>query len=1154
MPALTGGNLTKWRTHPQSVELYCYILNPTVVASRRVNMATISYPVHTLTFDNPDADAGDTADVVAGETIWVKDGTTGEPKGFLRVRAAPSGSTVKVGVVSQGEIDIKDNDILEFLYCHRVWSKQPSADANGAPLKDWDISFSLASSQPPVANAGPWFARKIDPSTNIITVTFDATGSFPVRNGATISSYLWDFVDGTVTVGSTSSTTATVTFPAGYRWISLTATDSNSQTHTAYALIVAADDNTALPVSLSNLACELDSGWECALDVFSGDVSDYPPGTAIIIWAEESYGGVAGSLNGYGGREHVKFTGWIVDDTTIVHPHYSDWQIQAVGPIGMLSRRSAYSYTFEYSSNPSSWFQIEYMTYWKFIHHLMHWDSTVLEVCDVEQSPVYNVYDAPVYDADPGAFINQLRFTTNGVASKVTCDHKGRLYFRRYPHMMGTTERDALPTTVNLEGQDWSNDLTIRTRNHQPVALVTGYGGLAVGSEITALKSIAPGTTQGQGENQETLNRQIVLSQTELNERVGRYYALKNLDQPDLGAEIMGMGMIADPAWMEWIDIDLAASSNARGIGYTDQRFLLTSISVDFDHAAATAIERWRLEKATPDVVIKGVTQVIPGVDPPEDTGEVYIPSDGTYIEQPTQDISVFPPVIVPEELGQTLDVFVWSDEFLAGAAGFAPTEWYPMYQADGEILDVMFNHSTPYVSTKDGPLGIYILDYDSGADETTIKYSPDALSLDGPVYYVQQVLSGRYSLLRRVPSIPNGIAAMGGPTSPPGYYLGDAVSDVVISDDGTGGWIGDGELLSAGPDGKIYGVVYTISETNSSSASNRISAALSGGDPPHTGLWGDTSDNNNDGTYIYAETDVNDDLNPGGWTWQDEIASGPLPATGDRWVGWRHGFNVNGTTTFSNIRPIYYGAEGGATGLFVYSDDGFSTISSVRTFGDGTGLACADVDDYGQGITLAAHGSRIYYATEYGGAFSLASGANVSPSYHVAIRIPNKKVTDHQAANSDPTALEFIFATRDKLSDDSTLWWATINTTTGVITDGGEITPIVSATTYVCIENPNALETYGGNPKRLRLLARDESNESDDTVLLDTVDLGANWILQQDPADYVALWHTSYDSFYLAGEDGLKFTSDAGDNLSNFDGDYETVVDNFPMRGVFSL
>jgi hypothetical protein len=162
--------------------------------------------------------------------------------------------------------------------------------------------------------------------------------------------------------------------------------------------------------------------------------------------------------------------------------------------------------------------------------------------------------------------------------------------------------------------------------------------------------------------------------------------------------------------------------------------------------------------------------------------------------------------------------------------------------------------------------------------------------------------------------------------------------------------------------------------------------------------------------------------------------------------------------------------------------------------------------------------------------------------------------VTDFEAANNDPEAIEFIFATRDKLSDDSTLWWAVLNTSTGVVTNGGEITPIVSATTYVCIENPNALETYGGNPKRIRLLARDESNELDDTVILNTIDLGAAWAVEQDPADYVTLWHIGSNALYFAGQDGLKFTSDGGDNLSDFDGDYETAVDVFPLRGVFAL
>lgn len=195
MPLLSGSELTAWRTHPQVVEMYCYILNPTVLASRRINMASITYPITVLTFDNPDADGGDPTDALAGETIRVRDGSTDEHKGFVRLRSFPSGSTVKIGVTSQGEVDFKDNDILEFLDERRMWSKQPSADASGNPLKDGDITFSAAIAQPPVANAGPNYARKIDPSTNVITVDFDGSLSFAVREGATITGYQWDFID-----------------------------------------------------------------------------------------------------------------------------------------------------------------------------------------------------------------------------------------------------------------------------------------------------------------------------------------------------------------------------------------------------------------------------------------------------------------------------------------------------------------------------------------------------------------------------------------------------------------------------------------------------------------------------------------------------------------------------------------------------------------------------------------------------------------------------------------------------------------------------------------------------------------------------------------------------------------------------------------------
>jgi hypothetical protein len=74
------------------------------------------------------------------------------------------------------------------------------------------------------------------------------------------SPYSWDVDDGTITVGTSASESMTATFPAGFRWVKLTVTDTNGEDTICYVPVAAMSnaidelDYTSATISASNEA------------------------------------------------------------------------------------------------------------------------------------------------------------------------------------------------------------------------------------------------------------------------------------------------------------------------------------------------------------------------------------------------------------------------------------------------------------------------------------------------------------------------------------------------------------------------------------------------------------------------------------------------------------------------------------------------------------------------------------------------------------------------------------------------------------------------------------------------------------------------------------------------------------------------------------
>ncbi len=153
MPDLTA-QATTFRSGRFSFTGHIGTIPQTVIFSRAVNMATISYPATTITFDDAYSGAGAYTDVVEGMTVLVYDGDTTTLKGMLRVATGGASSTVlQVNEFSQGSLHLEDNDRFDVLGEYRIWDKLVAA--NEAFDKDSRTTYSdQTDNYAPVANGG----------------------------------------------------------------------------------------------------------------------------------------------------------------------------------------------------------------------------------------------------------------------------------------------------------------------------------------------------------------------------------------------------------------------------------------------------------------------------------------------------------------------------------------------------------------------------------------------------------------------------------------------------------------------------------------------------------------------------------------------------------------------------------------------------------------------------------------------------------------------------------------------------------------------------------------------------------------------------------------------------------------------------------------
>lgn len=670
-------------------DAYLYIHQPTAIFKARVNMpGTITYPITSLIFDG--VTLGAFGDVFFDMTILLGSADGLDDLGRTRVQNNATSTTIPLMRTSQGvedgELTIVDNAYITVLDDFRVWSKIPRIDDDGIQYKDTVVPVGTftAGDEPPIANCGPGFAGFT--SAGIITVQFVGTNSITIADGATISTYNWDVDDGTITVGTSASSTITATFPAGFRWVVLTVEDSNGNQHTSRCPVLAV--NAAADTTIRDFTAEASisaRGQEFTFNIKQNiPQTTYPDGALILFWE-----GAAASASD---RSHMKLIGWHQRDDADVRAGrlgiVRGTAFHAVDVAGRLASLPGFPQSLERNATPDNWDKMVDPTMRKYIHYLIQWHSTAVSLADVFL-PTYLETDYPfvIFASEGESLYDQVENEAKAIVPThhLTCNQQGQLSVVVDPMIQAVVSRtstvQAAFTEEYLEALRFSYTRPPKVHWLRGHALLTATGYTDVDGVDTLLTvhCIAPGEAPGQGLNERETNEGLAISQTALNTAKGHEYARLNArygritaipadDDPYINVE---------PADMTWVTLTITSATAAqRGLTFSTVRCLVHEIRRRWEARRTGALRKSEFTLEVETSGVGAVTTIPEGSPPPAefvpplpndpeyyyDDINAYVLWDGATVYR-TWNLQAAPPVW--EEIGASLSGVVYDVQYM---------------------------------------------------------------------------------------------------------------------------------------------------------------------------------------------------------------------------------------------------------------------------------------------------------------------------------------------------------------------------------------------------------------------------------------------------------------------------------------------------------
>ncbi len=620
--ALSGAQKTTVRTSGYNAQQYLVTCPNTVIfqCQSTTNISGSVYAEFTYT-----AVSGSYSNVKQGMTVLIttssSDLTTVLWRG--RVRKVPTSGTLYINESSQALTTayyvtvIDDYDIFERL--ERITE-------TGTQYKDWELTYT---NLPPHVGGLQSSYVVSQYGTPSASIAFAPT-AYANASGATISTYLWEVGDGTITVGTSSTQNITASFPVGHRWVRLTITDSNSvsnyYTFEVYVINLSNPATyTILGVDGASISASWDEGYNATVTAFDG-ISTLLDNTRCTIFTREIFGDASTTpiIN------NIEFVGRIRNEsnTTTGDDTYGvlkDTNFTLEGFASQIAKTTSASGLVIPDTSPNAWGEIKDVSVLRAIIYILAWHSTALNVLCLDLNTNDHVFKNDGFNIQDASLLDSVNTLLVSINARVIFAPDGGAIVERHACYIPTADRASLTTVMDFTTDDLFDFEVIRDKQQTVGRITVGALSYNTSTDITRdFIAKAPAIAKGTGQEEGVLNYQILESnqteaqdRTELQGRVANHYAYVN-PHDRIRVTFLDSYRFIIPTQHQWYTFTIASTDNIRGFSYTTStRWLCQNVSIDHDNEAGTRVITAEFERETDSTDAMILVALIPQVSTP---------------------------------------------------------------------------------------------------------------------------------------------------------------------------------------------------------------------------------------------------------------------------------------------------------------------------------------------------------------------------------------------------------------------------------------------------------------------------------------------------------------------------------------------------------
>jgi hypothetical protein len=713
LSALSAGDKTNIRAHWEGDVYLSQVLN-TNIYTARINQSSFNTPLAELEYDGG---AGTLGNVEVGMTILIS-ATNDKSAAYFRgrIRKTPDADTFFINETTGGQFS--DDDYIFVVDDFAIHEKNPHVD-NDIIYVDWDVSFRRL--KPIISNLQSAYVDFIDTGTSVYTIAFAPDVAAADNDATGAITYLWDEKDGTITVGVDTDKNVTITFPAGERWISFTATDSNGVSETRRIFVKAHDRTTNMPETVGfgnvSISASVEGGYTASISGYTGfdTILDQ---TMVVLWVDQRYARSETDIT-----DNILFVGRLRQADNITQWEGGQQEDEVAydleGPIAQLARIRAASITAINTSSPDEWFEIEDVTPWRVAHLILSELSTFTTLHSITYDPGDETFLFDDINTEVTSLLESVNQLADNINAILQQRANGECEFARNAPLMASADRSGLVTVLDITTDDIVTTLDHLDDPVYEIGRIDSDAGSydSTADEVNPLLAGAPSGSAGPGTSNAPLRSQILTAnasvtaqETEAKQRAGDAFALQ--EAAELTIQMRDGNWFLEPDQNARYTVTLDGTETAQGIVLTTAtkwQLLEKTISIEPVTGTIEVVNRFRQETSgNPGAII-----ALPVIN------EGQYPSGlGTF----DPGFADLPPST--DDFTTDIDFTVDDGGFEAGTGSHAPgTGWQPAcVGGTSEFLDI--SKDLDQALTLTSITVLYDATYAGGADNQNKIYT----------------------------------------------------------------------------------------------------------------------------------------------------------------------------------------------------------------------------------------------------------------------------------------------------------------------------------------------------------------------------------------------------------------------------------------------